>query len=277
MIKKIALGLFCMFSICAFAQEVTEAESEKFMQLVAPAQQKIFLLEQEVSALTEEELKDESIVGSIQQKYEIYMEELGDLMIRYAREEPSSSISLEIVAQLLPAYNINLMDSLFLSLAPELRASQLGKKTELQLTNMKKTPIGGIAPDFSQKDPDGEIIHLSDYRGKYVLVDFWASWCGPCRKENPHVVKAYNEFKDKNFDILGISLDNNKTSWTNAIRKDGLEWRQVSDLKKFDNEVAALYGVFSIPQNFLIDPNGVIVAKNLRGEQLIKKLSEILK
>ncbi|MFV0365313.1 MAG: redoxin domain-containing protein [Mangrovibacterium sp.] len=135
---------------------------------------------------------------------------------------------------------------------------------------------GKPAPDFTLPTPDGTAVSLSDFRGKYVLLDFWASWCGPCRKENPNVLAAYKKFNSKNFDILAVSLDKDKAKWEEAIEKDGLPWTHVSDLKFWQSEAAALYGVKSIPASFLIDPNGVIVAKNLRGAELEKKLAELL-
>lgn len=143
----------------------------------------------------------------------------------------------------------------------------------------KKTGIGKMAMDFTQNDTAGKALSLSSFRGKYVLVDFWASWCGPCRAENPNVVKAFNKYKGKNFTILGVSLDRptGKEKWLAAIHDDGLAWNQVSDLKYWDNEVAKQYGIRSIPANFLLDPNGKIIAKNLSGEELDQKLAEVLK
>ncbi|WPU94733.1 TlpA disulfide reductase family protein [Mucilaginibacter sabulilitoris] len=142
-----------------------------------------------------------------------------------------------------------------------------------------KVPIGIKAPDFTQFDVNNKAVSLSSFKGKYVLVDFWASWCMPCRAENPNVVKAYNKYKDKGFTVLGVSLDaqSAKTAWLKAIAADGLTWTQVSDLKGWKNEAAAQYGVSSIPQNFLIDPSGVVVGKNLRGEELNAKLATIFK
>ncbi|RYZ90861.1 MAG: AhpC/TSA family protein [Proteobacteria bacterium] len=140
-------------------------------------------------------------------------------------------------------------------------------------------PAAGVrkAPEFVQPDVNGKPISLASFKGKYVLLDFWASWCKPCRMENPNVVKAYNEFKDKNFTVLGVSLDQEKNAWQEAIKKDGLTWTHASDLKFWSNEAAALYEVQSIPANFLIDPSGNIIAQDLRGEDLTETLRKHLK
>ena len=137
--------------------------------------------------------------------------------------------------------------------------------------------IGDKAPDLALEDTNGKAIKLSSLQGKYVLLDFWASWCGPCRAENPNVLAAYNKFKDKNFTILAVSLDNNKEPWLKAVHHDALLWPQVSDLKGWKSPAAAKYGVHSIPSNFLIDPKGTIIAKGLRGPELESKLAEVLK
>lgn len=133
------------------------------------------------------------------------------------------------------------------------------------------------APEISLPDVNGKPFLLSSLRGKYVLVDFWASWCGPCRKENPNVVNAYNKFKDKNFTILGVSLDKEKTDWEEAIKKDGLTWTHVSDLKQWESSMVPLYQFDGIPFNVLVDPQGKIIATGLRGEELERKLAEVLK
>ena len=145
------------------------------------------------------------------------------------------------------------------------------------IKQLENVQIGKVAPEFSLPDTAGVSVSLSDFRGKYVLLDFWASWCPPCRRENPNVVKAFNEYKDKNFTIVGISLDQDKSKWMKAIADDNLAWTHLSDLKYWDSEIPALYGVRGIPANVLLDPDGVIVAKNITGEDLHKKLKEVIK
>ena len=145
-----------------------------------------------------------------------------------------------------------------------------------QQEQKKPVQAGKPAPDFTLPDRDGKPVALSSLRGKYVLIDFWASWCGPCRQENPNVVAAFQRYRNKNFTVLGVSLDKNKADWLNAIREDKLEWQQVSDLKFWETPLVNLYGFEGIPYNVLIDPKGNVIADNLRGTDLEKKLSEVL-
>lgn len=155
--------------------------------------------------------------------------------------------------------------------------TKYGKLAQEKILQLKGTQIGNEAANFTQATPDGKMVSLHDLKGKYVLVDFWASWCGPCRGENPNVVAAFNKYKDKGFTVFGVSFDQNKDKWMQAIAADKLAWTHVSDLKGWGNEAGKIYGITSIPQNLLLDKEGKIVAKNLRGADLDAKLAEIIK
>ena len=155
--------------------------------------------------------------------------------------------------------------------------SPTGMAISEYITREKKTSIGAIAPEFAAADTAGRLIALSSLKGKYVLLDFWAAWCGPCRQENPNVVQAFHKYKEKGFTVLGVSLDRERKDWLKGVRDDKLTWTNVSELKYFESPTAVLYGIESIPRNFLLDPNGKIIGRDLRGPDLNEKLEEVFK
>jgi len=224
--------------------------------------------------------KDQAGMDKIDAAFDKLTEQKNIKNKQYLKDNASSPIAMFVLKQY-AGYDINADDvePLFLALPEALRESPAGKDMSEKIETAKKTGIGKMAMDFTQNDTLGNPVSLSSFRGKYVLIDFWASWCGPCRQENPNVVKAFNAYNSKGFTVLGVSLDQPtaKDKWMKAIHDDKLTWTQVSDLKYWKNDVAVQYGIQAIPQNFLIDPQGKIVGKNLRGEALNKKLAELFK
>ena len=202
--------------------------------------------------------------------------DLGEFQKTFIIQNPKAYISLLLLSEYGKlTENYIKADSLFSVLDPVLRSGKTAVSIRDYIAKEKKTSIGALSPDFSLSDSSGKKIPLSSLKGKYVLLDFWASWCGPCRQENPNVVQAYRSFKDKGFTVFGVSLDRDRKSWLKAINADGLTWGHVSDLKYWGSEAAILYGINAIPRNFLLDPEGKIIARDLRGPALIEKLNEI--
>lgn len=255
-------------------------ESKKYKELTAAEDNEIAQINNDFRDASDEEKQDELFNTQLKDRFDQANQKKHELQVQFIKQNPASYISLLVLMDYAgQSFEPATIEPLYKSLSQEILASPSGQAFAKVIEAAKATAIGATAPEFSQNDTKDLPVSLSSFRGKYVLLDFWASWCLPCRKENPNLVKSYNDYKDKNFTVLGISLDQpgKKEAWMNAIKDDGLVWTQVSDLKFWENAAAKLYGVRAIPQNFLLDPSGKIVAKNLRGDALNAKLAELLK
>lgn len=248
---------------------------KEMMDAQKPMMEKMKGFQQEY--MTARMSNDTAKVAALESQYSDLQNQMDDVMKKFVSGHPKALISVMLLQQLSTSIDAGETEKLFNGLDTSVQHSEFGKMIADKLAADKLTAIGQPAPEFTENDVNGKPVSLASFKGKYVLVDFWASWCGPCRQENPNVVKAYNQYKNKNFTILSVSLDEDSAKWKDAIAQDKLAWNHVSDLKGWKNGAAKEYGVQAIPANFLLDPDGKIIAKNLRGDDLDKKLAEVLK
>jgi peroxiredoxin len=230
----------------------------------------------EFSRATPEQQKDTAFVKTIDTKYRKNIADRNEKQFLFAKNNPNSYFGLVGLSESAGTkVDVDKVGPVFKALNASLRNTDMGKELEQRIQAAGITSIGKPAPMFTQNDVNGKPVSLSDLKGKYVLVEFWASWCAPCRAGNPNLRKQYELYKDKGFEIISVSLDNVKEKWVDAIAKDGLPWIQVSDLKGWNNAVGRLYGVRAVPQSFLLDKDGKIIGNTLRDESLNAKLAEL--
>ncbi|MEX2593258.1 MAG: TlpA disulfide reductase family protein [Anditalea sp.] len=219
--------------------------------------------------------KDQDAIKEIQEKAMEMETKHTERVKSMIRDMEGSFSSLAAVGMIDPRSDFQFLDSLMTGLDQKYPNTKAIVSLKQQLDELRTLSVGQPAPEIALPNPEGEVLKLSDLRGKYVLIDFWAAWCKPCRLENPNVVRLYNEYKDKGFEVFGVSLDRTKEAWVDAIEEDGLEWTQVSDLQYFNSEAAATYQINAIPATYMVDPEGKIIAKDLRGISLENKLKEL--
>jgi peroxiredoxin len=266
------IGDFNSLSAATITGSAVETDYQQFKASFNPIRERLNYLVQQINAETNRVKRDSLIV--------LYEQSKGNVLVeatKFAQTKPASPVSSFVLFAISPLLNgTEDLEKRYNALEATAKKGTFAKMIEQTIAEANLNKIGSEALLFSQNDTLGKLVSLKSFRGKYVLIDFWASWCGPCRTENPNLVAAFKKYATKNFTILGVSLDDNKTSWMNAIRKDKLTWTQVSDLQSWNNKVAQMYKIQSIPANYLLDPSGKIIAKDLRGEELQVKLKELL-
>jgi len=278
--KSIVGGTYSNDQLVAYSKETAKVQ-EKVQKFQETNREKIQQAQMAADTVT---------MNALMKEYKTYQDQFKDISLKHVEENPKSFISLFFIKQFLgdPSFDVARATKMYENLDPALKKTREGKSIKKNLDSLKTAEkkndtsaaaveIGTVAPDFSAKSPEGKDISLKSSLGKLTLIDFWASWCGPCRKENPNVVALYKEFHAKGLNIVGISLDEKADKWKDAIAKDQLTWIHISNLKGWEDPIAKRYFVDGIPATFLLDEQGVVIARDLRGDELRAKVASILK
>jgi thiol-disulfide isomerase/thioredoxin len=278
--KSIVGGTYSNDQLVAYAKE-TEKVQDKLQQFQESNREKIQQAQMTADTVT---------MNALMKEYKTYQDQFKDISLKHVEKYPKSFISLFFIKQFLgdPSFDVARATKMYENLDPVLKSTKEGKSIKKSLDSLKTAEkkndtsaaaveVGSIAPDFSAKSPEGKDISLKSSLGKLTLIDFWASWCGPCRKENPNVVALYKEFHSKGLNIVGVSLDEKADKWNDAIAKDQLTWVHISNLKGWEDPIAKRYFVDGIPATFLLDEKGVVLARDLRGDELRAKVASILR
>jgi peroxiredoxin len=228
------------------------------------------------SSGTAEDQKDSLYIDAVNKRFHQRILKRSEKQIKFAQKHPDSYFGLVALSEAAGSkVDVEQVQPLFNAFNKDLQLTDLGKELALRIKAVGMTGVGNVAPEFTQNDMNGKPISLASLKGKIVLIDFWASWCSPCRAENPNLAEQYKLYKDRGFEILSVSLDSDKKSWLQAIAKDGMPWLHVSDLKGWNNEVGRKYGIRAVPACYLVGADGKIIANDLRGDTLNKKLAEL--
>lgn len=278
--KSIVGGTYSNDQLVAYSKE-TEKIQKKVQKFQEVNREK--LQQAQISA-------DTVTMNALMKEYKTFQDQFKDVSLKHVEDHPKSYISLFFIKQFLndPSFDMARATKMYENLDPSLKNTKEGKSIKKSLDGLKTTEkksnvssssveIGTMAPDFSAPNTDGKETSLKSALGKLTLIDFWASWCGPCRKENPNVVALYKDFHAKGLNIIGVSLDEKADKWKEAIAKDQLTWTQISNLKGWEDPIAKRYFVDGIPATFLLDEKGIIIARDLRGAELRAKVASILK
>ena len=253
----------------------TQDEYNSLIESVRPLNEKYSDLVQQYQ--TARQINDTAKMSQIETDADVVAKEMSQTQKNFIKNNPSSFVTPSLLKSLSYELEVTEIETLIDAMDTSVSKVPVIQELKTRVATMKSVAIGQKAPDFILNDVNGNPVSLSSKIGsKLLLVDFWAAWCGPCRQENPNVVKVYNEFKNKGFDVYGVSLDKSKDEWVKAIADDKLTWTHVSDLKFWDSDAAKLYAVYSIPSNFLLDETGTIIARNLRGIDLRTKVKELI-